>query len=1046
VSTGSERPGGDVGSAAIDVFALRDTVIDDYRRFATSFTTIFAEDIRTQVEEIYAEGRFWPEPLLQINPSYKRGLSLETLIASGVLDARTADIFRADGAPLSLHKHQEQAIVLASQGESYVVTTGTGSGNLIVRGGSRSSLGKLLKSSRGTRTSLEPEGRKLWSDPSTVRSLKAKDFDALIQALLKAAVSHGLVSEEVTPFGEQVGYRLNDACVLFKRGRPNAELAYGRENRFFRDFYANLAATLRQPIHPLFGLEAREHTAQVDAEKRAVREKRFRFGVKEQEELGADEKHLRDIGEAKRFLPVLFCSPTMELGVDISALNAVYLRNIPPTPANYAQRSGRAGRSGQAALVLTYSSSQSPHDQYFFRDPKAMVHGEVRSPLLDLANRDLVESHLSAVWLACTELPLEPSIAELLVLSEPKRPLKQEVKQPMAVPKVAEEARRRIRRVLDLLAEDLSRALAPWYPGRDVFSDEVVERALTRFEAAFNRWRDLFSAAEQQRDAARRTMDDYSAPQTEKRAAQSRHAQAIDQLNLLQSDTRNSNSPSSDFNTYRYLATEGFLPGYNFPRLPLMAYIPATQDGRGRQTYLQRPRFLALSEFGPRSLVYHEGRAYRVVRAMLSLNQQANATADVRLPTKTVRICKGCGAGHWTDEASMCHACSAPLGDAEIVNHTYRIENVSTQPAERITANDEERQRQGFELQTTFEWATRDHVLDVRRGVALDGDGDIARLAYGPGATITRLNKGLRRRKNRTQLGFMMDPVSGYWAKNEDEGEEPQDPTVSPRQWIVPSVQDRKNALLLQPTAPELSQATLTTLQHALMRGIEAVFQLEEGEILAEPMPRRDARTGFLFYEATEGGAGVLTRLVSEPERLAEVGRRALEILHFDLSEALPTVPSLLVDQPGTSCVAACYRCVMSYFNQPDHEQLDRRDEDARALLLRLARGRLVVLETSVPRRPTDPPAASGDDPDAAWRAYAHGRELPPPDTEPLVIEGQSVPLVWRDHYVAAILSASKPLADELANKGFEVVVLGDDAAAWAESTSVLAKLLGRPA
>src|SRR5207249_965409 len=97
--------------------------------------------------------------------------------------------------------------------------------------------------------------------------------------------------------------------------------------------------------------------------KRAVGEKRFRFGEKEQQELAADDKHLREIGEANRFLPVLFCSPKMELGVDISALNAVYLRNVPPTPANYAQRSGRAGRSGQAALVLTYSSAQSPHDQ-----------------------------------------------------------------------------------------------------------------------------------------------------------------------------------------------------------------------------------------------------------------------------------------------------------------------------------------------------------------------------------------------------------------------------------------------------------------------------------------------------------------------------------------------------------------------------------------------------------------------------------------------------------------------------------------------------------
>lgn len=85
-------------------------------------------------------------------------------------------------------------------------------------------------------------------------------------------------------------------------------------------------------------------------------------------------------------------------------------------------------------------------------------------------------------------------------------------------------------------------------------------------------------------------MDDYAAPYPEKRAAQARHAQAIDQLNLLQRGA----GALEHFYTYRYLATEGFLPGYNFPRLPLMAYVPATMDGRGKQTYLQRPRFLAL--------------------------------------------------------------------------------------------------------------------------------------------------------------------------------------------------------------------------------------------------------------------------------------------------------------------------------------------------------------------------------------------------------------------------------------------------------------------
>lgn len=917
--------------------------------------------------------------------------------------------------------------------------------DLIARGGSRSALGKLLKSSRGTRTAQEPEGRRLWAEASAVRALRAAEFDTLIGTLLQAAVTHGLVSEEVTPFGDQTGFRLNDACVLFRRGTPVVDPKHANENAFFRDFYANLAATLREPVHPLFGFEAREHTAQVDGEKRAVREKRFRFGPKEREDLGADEQHLWEIGEANRFLPVLFCSPTMELGVDISALNAVYLRNVPPTPANYAQRSGRAGRSGQAALVLTYSSSQSPHDQYFFRDPKAMVHGEVRPPLLDLANRDLVESHLCAVWLACTERPLDPSIAELLVLPETTRPLKPEVKEPMALPKVAEEARKRIRRVLDFLQGDLASPLAPWYPGRDAFTEDVVARSLTRFERSFDRWRDLFAAAEQQRDAARRTMDNYSAPQSEKRAAQSRHAQAIEQLNLLQSATRNSNSPSSDFNTYRYLATEGFLPGYNFPRLPLMAYIPATSDGRGRQTYLQRPRFLALSEFGPGSLVYHEGRAYRVVRAMLALSHQAGAGTDSLLPTKTVRICKACGAGHWTDEASMCHSCGTSLGEAEIVNHTYRIENVSTHPTERITANDEERQRRGFELQTTFEWATRDHVLDVRHGAALDEGGEIVRLAYGPGATITRLNKGLRRRRNRTQLGFRMDPVSGYWAKNEDEDEEAPDPTASPRQWIVPSVQDRKNALLLQPVAAGLLQETLATVQHALLRGIEAVFQLEEGEILAEPMPQRDVRTGFLFYEATEGGAGVLTRLVAEPAHIAEVAREALAIMHFDLSGGLPETAGALVDAANAACVAACYRCLMSYYNQPDHELLDRRNAEARILLLRLARSRTELVVPEVDQASTSLPQAD-DNLSAAWLTWVQGRGLPLPDAVPLVIDGHPVPLAWRNHYLAALFSPNSDLAAKLDNMGFAAVIMGEDESAWSESVTALAGYLGRPA
>src|SRR5690606_9011476 len=284
--------------------------------------------------------------------------------------------------------------------------------------------------------------------------------------------------------------RLVGACVRFKAKTPERE-----KNPFFRDFFSNLAHTLREPAHPLFGFEAREHTAQVESEKREIREKRFRYGEKEKEELSENPP----TDESARFLPVLFCSPAMELGVDISALNAVYLRNVPPTPANYAQRSGRAGRSGQAALVLTYCSAQGPHDQYFFRDPKKMVHGEVRPPLLDLSNRELVDSHLRATWLACTEQPLPGSIAELLVLTNPERPLRAELKEPMAAAHVQTKAEARIKGVLDLLAAELTDELAPWYPGRDEYASAIAASALARFADSFDRWRDLFRSRSEER-------------------------------------------------------------------------------------------------------------------------------------------------------------------------------------------------------------------------------------------------------------------------------------------------------------------------------------------------------------------------------------------------------------------------------------------------------------------------------------------------------------------------------------------------------------------
>jgi hypothetical protein len=92
----------------MDVFDLDQALLSDYERFARSFTQICADDIRAQVEAIYASKRFWPEPLISINPNFERGESVDELAAAGALHADTARVFRVDGKGIRFHRHQSQ--------------------------------------------------------------------------------------------------------------------------------------------------------------------------------------------------------------------------------------------------------------------------------------------------------------------------------------------------------------------------------------------------------------------------------------------------------------------------------------------------------------------------------------------------------------------------------------------------------------------------------------------------------------------------------------------------------------------------------------------------------------------------------------------------------------------------------------------------------------------------------------------------------------------------------------------------------------------------
>lgn len=721
----------------------------------------------------------------------------------------------------------------------------------------RSKIGRFLRSP------------KAWSWRN--EALSETEYDLLINALINVLCASGFLKKEGTQvqllivsliWQSQKVAKIPTDPLTSKRlqGSEKTEIEV---NQFFQNFYQGNA----QQIH---SLEGREHTGQVSNEDRQKREEEFRNGQ----------------------LASLFCSPTMELGIDISDLNAVHLRNVPPTPANYAQRSGRAGRSGQEALVLTYASVGSGHDQYFFKRQAQMVAGVVAPPKLELGNQDLIKSHIYSIWLAKTGQNLGESMNQILELELDQCPLKDDLRSQLTLsPQVLTECQKAASEVLVDL-KDVS-----WYS--EAWLSQILANALNAFDRSCDRWRKLYLDADLQLTAARNAIDRSARGKTsteDRKNAETQEREARRQIDLLVGRNNKNNQTEFEFYPYRYFAAEGFLPGYNFPRLPVRTYVPAGEQGR----FLSRPRVVAIREFAPGNIVYYEGSKFQIAKTKVPIN-------GIESSYQKVSLCPNCGYFHTGDEflRDTCENCGAKITEDRHhnpakLNRILEMGTMITQRRERITCDEEERLKYGYNITTHFRYASKKQETAT---VTAQNGTPLLKLTYGETAQIWRINRGLRRNQQE-QRGFKLDATSGIWgdSKNEQHLENLQTD-------VHLMVNDTCNVLVIEPVNIPVgdAEAFLATFQNALEQAIQAYYKLENDELASE---RLGQGQHLLFWEAAEGGAGVLSQILENPQAFELLAIEALDICHFQ--------------QPKPSCSKACYQCLLSYRNQFDHPLIDR--------------------------------------------------------------------------------------------------------------------------
>ncbi len=621
---------------------------------------------------------------------------------------------------------------------------------------------------------------------------------------------------------------------------------------------------------PFTMVSAEEHTAQVPGETRSYIEQEFK--------------------SKQGRTNCLVATPTLEMGVNIGALDMTLMRNVPPLASNYWQRAGRAGREERMAVIVTYCR-RSLHDRYFFEDPLRILDGVIAAPSFNLKNPLMVAKHIRSAVVSILLLKSrndEESSERIRLVLKHLFPhfirdyLLDSEDHFRNAPLSTQSLKTLLSELHELPGELVELFANNWAPEAAELATEesirgVISDMPSELTIVLTRLHNRLTWARNTRKELHRKKDDGIIEREE------------EQL-LWRCDDYIRSIVKRDAATYTLsvLGVEGFFPGYGVNDGGVMASARrGFAKNVGKRAFdLHRGNVVALREFVPGNRLYANNGSFYVSRYHLGTDESTH------LRTLYVNAEKRYVAEKNSDTSY------GQSGSEEI--DTLPLTDSDLTLSSRIT--DEE----------TLRFSMPVSVLGRLRRMNKGGKGikvGDRELSYLRGQGIELVNLGEAGRVGRGEIGHMICSVCGATKSpyavdlevnhflsthTESCGKEPKR--------LALTVKAEVDCLQFHKLADE---SDAINIGESLIAGAVRVLDMGAGDLESFVINRPDDTVDLLIYDPMPGGSGLLDQML---------GR---------WNEIIKATRELLIECPR-GCDTACYACLLSFRNQFNHNKLDR--------------------------------------------------------------------------------------------------------------------------